>query len=78
MIERGTRRRVVHAGVVVLASLATLVPWAIRTQRLAGEAMLTTTRGAVRVVVRHAAVGTVSEELGAPPSRGVRSSDRFH
>ena len=49
VIERGTRRRVVHAGAVVLASLATLVPWAIRTERLAGEPMLTTTRGAVQL-----------------------------
>jgi hypothetical protein len=49
VIERGDRRRVVHACVVVLASMATLVPWAIRTQRLTGEPMLTTTRGAVQL-----------------------------
>jgi len=49
VVERRDRARVAHACVVVLAALATLMPWAIRTERLSGAPMLTTTHGAVQL-----------------------------
>ena len=49
VIERRDRARVIQACAVVVAATATLVPWAIRNQRLAGVPMLTTTHGAMQL-----------------------------
>jgi dolichyl-phosphate-mannose-protein mannosyltransferase len=49
VIEHRNRARAMHASVLILASIVTLVPWVIRNQRLAGEPMLTTTHGAMQL-----------------------------
>jgi hypothetical protein len=49
VIERRDRARAAQAAVVVIAAIVTLLPWSIRSQRLAGEPLVTTTHGAMQL-----------------------------